>query len=220
MTQNRPAAHTIGAYDKELEAIADAVRSMRREVAGMLALVRRVLETSDRGAADEAGTRDKAINALGHELERQATVMLALREPKAVDLRFILAAIKIAVILERMGDIAKGAARKLSECGRDIPDEVAGDIRQMLDEVDKMVRNSIKGFRRFDPEFADRVWEKEEAVDSLAGKVSLALERQMRVDPDAIQDSMRLLLVARGLERIADHATNVTKIVHYVASGD
>lgn len=185
-------------------AIHDSVLSVveRRED-----LARRVLSNEDR------------INHLQIEVDERAIRLLALQQPMAKDLRFITAAIKINTDLERMGDLAVNIAeRSVALVGRP-PIKTLAEIPQTADIVQSMVRDSLDAFVRREAELARSVLLSDDTVDRLRDSIQLELISVMQKDPSVVPQGVDLILVARHLERIADHATNIAEDVLFITKG-
>jgi phosphate transport system protein len=185
-------------------AIHDSVLSLveRREE-----LARRVLSNEDQ------------INRLQIEVDERAIRLLALQQPMAKDLRFITAAIKINTDLERMGDLAVNIAeRSIALAGRP-PIKTLAEIPQMADIVQSMVRDSLDAFVRRESELARSVLLSDDKVDRLRDSIQLELISVMQKDPSVVLQGVDLILVARHLERIADHSTNIAEDVLFLTKG-
>ena len=168
---------------------------------------RRVLSNEDR------------INHLQIEVDERAIRLLALQQPMAKDLRFITAAIKINTDLERMGDLAVNIAeRSIALVGRPLIKTLA-EIPQAADIVQSMVRDSLDAFVRREAELARSVLLSDDTVDRLRDSIQLELISVMQKDPSVIPQGVDLILVARHLERIADHATNIAEDVLFLTKG-
>jgi phosphate transport system protein len=185
-------------------AIHDSVLSVveRRED-----LARRVLSNED------------FINHLQIEVDERAIRLLALQQPMAKDLRFITAAIKINTDLERMGDLAVNIAeRSLALVGRP-PIKTLAEIPQTADIVESMVRDSLDAFVRREAELARSVLLSDDKVDRLRDSIQLELISVMQNEPSVVPQGVDLILVARHLERIADHSTNIAEDVLFLTKG-
>jgi phosphate transport system protein len=185
-------------------AIHDSVLSLveRREE-----LARRVLSNEDQ------------INRLQIEVDERAIRLLALQQPMAKDLRFITAAIKINTDLERMGDLAVNIAeRSIALAGRP-PIKTLAEIPQTADIVQSMVRDSLDAFVRRESELARSVLLSDDKVDRLRDSIQLELISVMQKDPSVVLQGVDLILVARHLERIADHSTNIAEDVLFLTKG-
>jgi phosphate transport system protein len=210
--------HTIKAFDAEL----DSLRANICEMGGlaeaaireaMQALVRR-----DATAAAAVVERDGRIDALEAEIERQAVQIIALRAPMADDLREVVAALKIAGVVERIGDYAKNIAKR-------VPALEKSDIRplsllpEMARIAGEMVHNVLDAFAARDADKAAQVCDRDSAVDDFYNSIFRALLTHMMENPHNITPATHLLFIAKNLERIGDHATNVAEMVYFAATG-
>jgi len=220
MATTTPQGHTVKAFDEDLDQLRTLVSEMggRAEAAltgAMQALVRRDLDSAARLVLE-----DKRIDALEAEIERHVVKLIALRAPMADDLREVLAALRIAGTIERMGDYAKNIAKRVPQIGESVKIEPIAILPAMASKVSDMVKAALDAFVARDPEGAARVCESDRAVDQFYDSIFRALLTHMMENPHTITASTHLLFVARNLERIGDHATNVAEMVYYAAKGE
>ena len=210
--------HTVKAFDQEL----DQLRATICEMGGlaeaairdsMQALVRR-----DAQAAADVVERDRKIDALEAEVERQAVQIIALRAPMADDLREVVAALKIAGVVERIGDYAKNIAKRVASV-EDSKIRPLSLLPEMARIAGEMVQTVLDAFAARDPEKAAEVCERDVAVDDFYNSIFRALLTHMMENPHNITPATHLLFVAKNLERIGDHATNVAEMVYFAATG-
>jgi len=210
--------HTIKAFDQEL----DQLRATIAEMGGlaeaaihdaMEALVRR-----DEEGAARVVERDRKIDALEAEAERKAVQIIALRAPMADDLREVVAALKIAGVVERIGDYAKNIAKRVAsvEDSRIRPLSLLPEMARIAGE---MVHDVLDAFAARDAEKARAVCERDAAVDDFYNSIFRSLLTHMMENPHNITPATHLLFVAKNLERIGDHATNVAEMVYFAATG-
>jgi len=173
----------------------------------------------DRDAAGTVFQNETRINKLEILIDNLAIRLLALQQPVAVDLRFVTMSIKINNNLERMGDIAVNIAeRALSLLGMP-PVKPRIDIPHMARLAQDMIRSSIDAFVRKDADLARKVLRSDDAVDRLRDEMYAEIVRFMEEDPSRVHPGLDHLFVARGLERLADHATNIAEDVVYSVQG-
>ena len=210
--------HTVKAFDQEL----DQLRATICEMGGlaeaairdsMQALVRR-----DAQAAADVVERDRKIDALEAEVERQAVQIIALRAPMADDLREVVAALKIAGVVERIGDYAKNIAKRVASV-EDTKIRPLSLLPEMARIAGEMVQTVLDAFAARDAEKAAEVCERDVAVDDFYNSIFRALLTHMMENPHNITPATHLLFVAKNLERIGDHATNVAEMVYFAATG-
>ena len=162
---------------------------------------------------------ESRINQMEIEIDEQATRLLALDQPVAADLRFITATIKINSNLERMGDLAVNIAeRALSLMHEPVLNTVI-DIPHMANLVESMVRKALDAFVQKDAELARSVLLSDDAVDEMRDLIYRKLVSYMQQDPRSVPQGIDFILVARNLERVADHATNIAEDVVFLVEG-
>jgi len=211
--------HTVKAFDDDLGQLRALVSEMggRAETAitdALHALVRRDLDAAAHIVED-----DKKIDAIEAEIERQVVRLIALRAPMADDLREVLAAMKIASVIERMGDYAKNIAKRvpiLTEAKNIEPLSILPVMGRLVSE---MVHNVLDAFAARDADAAVKVSESDKAVDDFYNSLFRTLLTYMLENPHNITASTHLLFIAKNLERIGDHATNVAEMVYFAATG-
>jgi len=180
--------------------------------------VRALMERSEALSQQVLGNEDR-INHLEIEIDELAVRLLALQQPMAKDLRFLTAAIKINTDLERMGDLAVNIVeRAIAQMNRP-PVKPLIDIPQMARTAESMVRKSLDAFVRREPELARSVLLSDDTVDRLRDSIHSELISFMQEDPESIPQALDLILVARHLERIADHATNIAEDTLFLVKG-
>jgi len=162
---------------------------------------------------------EEAINLLDVEIDNLGLQLLALRQPMAVDLRFIYAAMRIAVELERIADLSVNITERVLDLLKVPLLKPLIDIPRMAEMAQKMVKDSIDAFINRDDKLARNVCERDDEVDDLNNQIFRELLTYMMQDPTTIKRAVDLILVARHLERIADHATNISEDVIYYVKG-
>jgi phosphate transport system protein len=145
--------------------------------------------------------------------------ILALHQPVAIDLRFIVAVMKINSDLERIGDLAVNIARKAVAVADEPEAIMPFDIAGMWDKTQSMLRDSIDALVNMDGEKAGAVCRRDDEVDQIKRDIRVGVENQIRREPQHVRPLMRLLAVSRNLERIADCATNIAEDVIYMSEG-
>jgi phosphate transport system protein len=210
--------HIIKAFDEELDSLRGTVCEMggiaeQAIVDAMGALVRGDLE-----AAARVVERDRRIDELETEIENVAVQLMACGSPTPDELREVVAALKIAGVVERIGDYAKNIAKRVPsiEDSRIRPVSLLPEMARIASE---MVHNVLDAFAARDPEKARQVRERDVAVDDFYNSIFRALLTHMMENPHNITPATHLLFVARNLERIGDHATNVAEMVYFAATG-
>jgi phosphate transport system protein len=212
--------HTVKSFDDDL----DQLRALVSEMGGLAeaqilaaidAMSRRDAEAASRVVAD-----DKRIDAIEAEVERLAVQVIALRAPMADDLREIIAALKISSVLERVGDYAKNIAKRTSVLSASSAIQPVSIVPEMGRTVAAMVKDALDAYVDRDPVLAAQVCVRDQIVDDYYTSVFRALLTYMMENPHHITPSAHLLFIAKNLERIGDHATNVAEMVHFSATGE
>ncbi len=205
----------------------DQLSSLKEQLLAMSAIAEERTELSveallarDREKANLVIIGDADLNRLEVEVEQAAVELLALQQPMARDLRFIIGAIKVSNDLERVGDHAVNIA----ECAIRLADKPKANIKipeieVMARRARKMLSDSLDAFIRADGALGRKVCREDDVVDSLHDSVFRVLLTHMMADPKTITPSLELLLVGRNLERIADLATNIGEDAVYLAEG-
>jgi phosphate transport system protein len=178
------------------------------------ALTQRDQERAQRVLVNEARINQKEIH-----IDEMATRLLALHQPMARDLRFLTVAIKINNDLERMGDLAVNIVERALSLIAQLPVKPLIDMPRLAHLAEAMVHNSLDAFVKRDSELARAVLVSDDAVDDLRDAICRELVTFMENDPATIARSLDLILVARSLERIADHATNIAEDVLFLTKG-
>ena len=219
MPQDQP-DHIVRSYDEQLRRLRDMVARMgglaeRQVHDSTIALVRR-----DVALAAEVVARDAALDALEREVEAFCIRILATRQPMASDLRFIVAAMKVAHNLERIGDYARnGAKRSIVVAQQPQIGSLNGFLR-MSQLVQENLKLAIDALVSEDAEAAARVWAADEPVDDIYNGIFREMLTHMMEDARNITAATHLLFIAKNMERIGDHATNIAETVHYAVRGD
>lgn len=211
--------HIVKSYDEELNRMTGVIAQMGGLVeqqisASVAALVRR-----DTERAAEIVAIDRRIDMLEDEVEQLALRLLALRHPVAFDLRQVTTALKIASDLERMGDYAANVAKRTITLSKLEPIRPSFQIPRIAELVQGMVKDVLDAFVDRDVEKALSVWRRDEDVDAIYNSLFRELLTYMMEDPRHITPCTHMLFIAKNLERIGDHATNVAEQVNFLVRG-
>ena len=212
--------HTLRAFDDEIVELRGLISEMggRAEAAidsAMTALVRRDLDLAGNVVAD-----DKKIDELEIAVERLAVQILTLRAPMADDMRETVAALKIAGVIERIGDYAKNIAKRVPQISRKSKIEALSVLPAMARLASDMLHDVLNAFAARDPETAVQVCQRDKAVDDFYNSIFRTLLTFMMENPQTIGEAAHLLFIAKNLERVGDHATNVAEMVYFSATGE
>ncbi len=164
---------------------------------------------------------EQSINMVEREIDELALDLLAMQQPMAVDLRFILAVIKINADLERVGDQAVNIAQRAHDLAGLPAVELPADIPRMATTATGMVRQALEAFIRGDAELAQQVLASDNTVDRMKREIEAAMMAQIKQAPAAARQALDTLLIARNLERVADHGTNIAEdVIFWVRGAD
>jgi phosphate transport system protein len=203
-------------FHEELEALKQTLLAMGGLVEDQIRRVMRALLERDDALAQEVIDRDQQVNAYDVEVDETCVSLLALHQPTAGDLRFITTAMKIVTDLERIGDQAVNIAQRVLELNREPQLKPYIDLPRMAEKAQKMVKESLDAFVARDTELARKVCAEDADVDALKEQLFRELLTFMMEDPKTIPRAIRLILISRFMERVADHATNIAEMVIYL----
>ncbi len=219
MTDAQP-EHIVRSYAQDLVALRDRIAQMGGLVEAQVAAAAAAVVHQDSAAATQAMEQDPAVDALERDVEAQVIRMLALRQPMAQDLRQIVAALKITAALERIGDYATNVAKRSIVLGQfALPFSLSG-IAHMTRMVQESLKLIVDAVGENDEAKAMQVWRSDQAVDDIYNAIFRELVTYMMEDPRNITPCTHLLFIAKNLERIGDHATNIAETVHYAVTGE
>jgi phosphate transport system protein len=212
--------HIVKSYEQELQRLRDLLVEMGGLVESQVATATIAVVELDIDAATRTVEQDPAVDALEREVESFVIRLLALRQPVAGDLRQIVAALKMTSDLERIGDYAANVAKRsivLSQFS--LPFKLGG-LAHMARLVQESLKLTVDAIGDSDADKAIQVWRSDQAVDDIYTAIFRELVTYMMEDPRNITPCTHLLFIAKNLERIGDHATNIAETVHYAATGD
>ncbi len=212
--------HIVRSYAQELTGLRQRMTEMGGLVEAQVAAAAAAVVHQDSAAATRAVEQDPAVDTIERDVEGQVIRMLALRQPMAQDLREIVAALKITSGLERIGDYASNVAKRsivLSQFS--LPFSLSG-IAHMFRLVQENLKLIVDAVGESDADKAMQVWRSDQAVDDIYNAIFRELVTYMMEDPRNITPCTHLLFIAKNLERIGDHATNIAETVHYAVTGD
>ncbi len=212
--------HIVRSYDEELRRLRDMVARMGGLAERQVADATRALVRRDTELASEVVGRDAQIDALEREVEGFCVRLLALRQPMAQDLRVIVAAMKASNDLERIGDYARNAAKRAIVLASLPSIGSLNGFERMTLLVQENLRAAMDAFVNNDAEAAQRVWEADEPIDAIYNGIFRELLTFMMEDPRNITAATHMLFIAKNLERIGDHTTNIAERIFYAVRGD
>lgn len=213
--------HIVSSYDVDLQDLRRRISEMGGIAEKMLvdsisALVRR-----DTVLAQTVIAADARLDVLQREVEEHAILMIARRQPLAVDLRETISAIRVSGDIERIGDLAKNIAKRgLAIATQFQPQKIVVGVQHMADLVIGQLKDVLDAYAQQDPKGALSVWERDGQIDALYTSLFRELLTYMMEDPRNISFCAHLLFCAKNIERIGDHTTNIAETIHYLVTGE
>ena len=211
--------HTSRHYEQELQVLKEKILLLGGKVEEMIAAAMKSLLDRKPDLARRVIDSDRAVDSAEMEIDHLCLSLLALRQPAASDLRFIATALKIVTDLERIGDLAVNIAERSIELNEEPPLKPYIDIPRMASAASGMVGKALDAFVKRDPGLAREVLRADQAVDDLYVTVFRELLAYMVEDPKNVGRALRLTFIAKHLERLADHATNIAQMVIFMCEG-
>ncbi len=212
--------HIAKAFDADLQELLKQVAEMGGMAEKLIAdsvaaLVRRDIDLAKRVVAADA-----AVDALQHEIEEKAVLTIARRQPMAIDLRDVVGALRVSNDLERIGDLAKNNAKRVTALSGDFhPQKLIRGVEHMASLVLGQIKRVLDAYASRDLPAALAVWRGDEEVDAMCTSLFRELLTYMMEDPRNITFCIHLMFCAKNIERIGDHATNIAETVHYMVEG-
>jgi len=211
--------HTVRAVDVDLDGITKDVAAMGDLAVSQVRAAVDVFQRHDLIMAAKVVRADDALDLQDTEIEKRAIRFIALRQPMADDLRRPIAAMKTAMQLERCGDLAKNIAKRVARMVGPASDESISSVVELGELASDRLAEVIDAFRRGDAEAAHAVWLKDTEIDERHDAVLAKIVAEMTAIPGSVSDGAHLLFIAKNLERIGDHATNIAELVYYQITG-
>ena len=206
-------------FDEELNTLKEKLMQMATLAEEAIALAVKSLKERNADFAHQVFQGEETLNRLDIEIDNLGMQLFALRQPMATDLRLITATMRIAVELERIGDLAVNIAQRSLVLLKHPPLKPLIDIPRMAELAQQMVKDAIDAFVHNNDVLAKNVCERDDEVDNLNDQIFRELLTYMMQDPKTIEKAVGLILVGRHLERIADLATNIGEDVIYLVKG-
>ena len=212
--------HTVKSYDKDLQSIAGTLDQMLHLVLQSVDMVAQMIKLRDPSFIEKISTHDYKINALDHLIEKKVTAMLAMRQPMAVDLRYIISSLKVSSNLERSGDQAKSIIKKIAMIGsEEFETDVENSLISMIELCKEMVNEAVISFNDQNVELASLVLEQDDVIDQIYSDLFRIMEHE-NFSKDQVKKITNTLFIAKSFERLADHSTNIAEIAQFVVTGE
>jgi len=212
--------HTVKSYDKDIQSIYGTIDEMRDLVLVAIDMVGEMIVERHDDYLEKIKAHDYKINSLDFLIEKKITAMLALRQPMAVDLRYIVSALKVSSNIERIGDQAKSIIKKIHRIGTDaFDDDVRDSLLAMVRVSKEMIVDAVFSFNEQDLEKSASVLKRDDEIDSLYSGLFRIMEGG-NISKEKLERIINILFIAKSFERLADHSTNVAEIASYVVTGE
>ncbi len=211
--------HTVKSYDKDLESITGTIDHLLDLLSTSITMVEDVIKNPTQDLVEQVSANDYKINHLDHLTEKKVTSMLALRQPLAFDLRYIISALKVSANLERMGDKCKSIIKKISHLDTKLDDKTKNSLLEMLEIAKEMTRNAVCAFSEHNLEKATQVLKQDDQIDQIYENL-FSIAQGENFNQQEVKNIINILFIAKSFERLADHAANIAEMVQYVVSGE
>jgi len=215
------ADHIVTSYDQELKSLMTKIAEMGGLAEGLVADSVTALTRMDVTLAQKVVLTDARLDRLQHEVEEKAILLIARRQPMALDLREIMAALRISNDLERVGDLAKNISKRVTAMnGNFAAKQLVIGVEHLSEIALEQLKNVLDAFTLRDDAAALAVRKRDDEIDTLYTSLFRELLTYMMEDPRNITFCTHLLFCAKNIERIGDHATNIAETVHFVVTGE
>ena len=212
--------HTVNSYDHELSKLRNSVINMANLVKDLIHIATSAIQNQDQSYVELVNSTDKKINEFDREIESLAIHVIALRQPMAVDLRQVIAALKLAVILERMGDLSKKISHRFEYLPIDLDPKLIDSISKMTLKVKSSLSDIIIAYEKLDDKLATKVCKEDHKIDKYYLNIMTLLEKEIENNPKESKYFLNVMVVIRNLERLGDYITKVSYIIHYIVTGN
>jgi len=212
--------HTVKSYDNELQSISKTLDLTASLIFQSLDMISSAINNHDQKLTQNIIDHDYKINTLDHLIEKKVTSILALRQPMAVDLRYIISSLKVSANLERIGDQAKNIIKKISLLeGYNFDVKVKEWLTQMISISKNMVQNAVLSFNSHNLELAQQVLTQDDIIDQTYSNFFSLINKE-NFNRNEVNQIVNTLFIAKSFERLADHSTNIAEITGFVITGE
>jgi phosphate transport system protein len=213
-------AHIVSAFDEDLVEIQAKISEMGGLAEEVLSKALQAVQTRDSELARKVIERDRAIDEMEHKVEESVVRVIALRQPVAQDLRLLIAALKIAAVLERVGDLAKNIAKRAIPLSSAQPLKLTNSVVRMGRDTLTQLSDVLNAHAARDVDLAVQIWNRDVELDELYNTIFREVVTYMVEDSRLIGQGAQLMFIAKNLERIGDHTTQIAEMIYYIAKGE
>jgi phosphate transport system protein len=212
--------HADRNIDKELAALIANLSQMGEKILAQLSIVEEAIRGAKPEQIEQAKKLDKAINALEMQIEEEVMLFFSRHQPLLIELRFVTFSIKLVLILERMGDLAKNTVRRLNKLGENIRPEIANELQEMTLANKDQLKRSLQMLSSFNAEMTKALTKRDDTIDAHYKKVKKLLNAELDQFPTRARALNQLKQIATNLERSGDFTTDITRILYFIHTGD
>ena len=212
--------HTVKSYDNDLKSIAGTLDLTVSLIFQSLDMISSAIKQHNQQKVEDITNHDYKINTLDHLIEKKVTTILALRQPMAVDLRYIISSLKVSANLERIGDQAKNIIKKISLLDDyNFDSKVQEWLTQMISISKNMIQNAVLAFNSQNLDLAQQVMTQDDIIDQTYRNFFSLLNKE-NFSRNEVNQIINTLFIAKSFERLADHSTNIAEITGFVITGE
>jgi phosphate transport system protein len=212
--------HIVSSYEDQLKTLHNTVLKMGALCESQLSNSIIALFKKDEELVDKVIGKDERIDELEKKIDDQVVNLITLRQPMAIDLRETVSAMRIAAELERIGDLAKNIAKRVKQIKKEIDTKNFPLIKSASDIVQGYLKKTLDSYSKNDEKLALSVWHDDKELDFLINKLLEDLLNHMKGEKKNIESLMHLLFIAKNIERIGDHSTNICEYIHFLIKGE
>lgn len=211
--------HIVYSYDSDLNQLRVSVVNMANLVKDLIEISALALQNTNKSYVELAETTDLKINHFDDKIEQLSVNLLALRQPMAVDLRNVVSSLRLAVILERMGDLIKKISHRVEYLAMEIDATLKTLLCETVAKVGSLLSDVIFAYEQMDEKLAIKVSQQDHVIDHYYFDIMGIIEAEIKNKPQNTKELMNIILVARNLERVGDYINKIANITHYIATG-
>ncbi len=213
-------SHIVKSYEEQLKLLEDTIIKMGTKAEDQLLMSIDAFAKKDLELSKKIIAEDEVIDAYENSIEHQVVNLIALRQPMGIDLRETVTALKISSDLERIGDLSKNIAKKTLLINKNLSETLTNSFNLLGNKVKKQLKSVIDSYLKRSKNVAINVWESDEQVDILTTQCMEDVIKYLKEDEQNLQNGAQLLFIAKNLERIGDHTTNIAEQVFFLVTGE
>ncbi len=213
-------SHIVKSYEEQLKLLEDTIIKMGTKAEDQLLMSIDAFAKKDLELSKKIIAEDEVIDAYENSIEHQVVNLIALRQPMGIDLRETVTALKISSDLERIGDLSKNIAKKTLLINKNLSETLTNSFNLLGNKVKKQLKSVIDSYLKRSKNVAINVWESDEQVDILTTQCMEDVIKYLKEDEQNLQNGAQLLFIAKNLERIGDHTTNIAEQIFFLVTGE